>query len=277
MTEPKSPPASSATPTSSTAPSPSRQGETAAADLARTPATTPDDVQRLNDLLCARVAELDATQDRLAAAFRKLNQVREDERRKLAVGLHDQAVQQLIGAMWLLDEVDPHDTDPNVAAVRDALHSAVNSVRGVIHDLRPPSLDTAGLLATLEVQGRRVLGDNVAFEVVDDLPEPLPADLSTLIYRTMLEALRNVRKHAGASEAQVAVGLSADCVVARVRDNGGGFDAVRAAARAAAGHFGVESMREEIQLAGGRFLIGARSDGRAGTEVAFSLPLLPGH
>ena len=102
-----------------------------------------------------------------------------------------------------------------------------------------------------------------------------------LAFRTTQEALRNVARHAAARRVAVTVALDPacacghphGCLVVRVHDDGRGVDPAALDARLGDGHLGVLSMRETVQLAGGRFSIGADPSG--GTTVEFHLPWEP--
>lgn len=217
----------------------------------------------------------------LSASFRNLTRVRDDERRRLAVHLHDDAIQRMVAATWTLDDAaNSHGSPEGDEACRGAmdeartmLEQAIDSVRAVIRDLRPPSLDAAGLEAALRAQGEHILGPDGTLHLIDQVGEALPAELRPVVYRTTVEALRNVRHHAHAQHVEVMIAAGEGHLVVHVVDDGVGFDGHRAHAQAEAGHIGIISMREEVSLAGGTFEVGPRLDGRSGTLVRFALPL----
>lgn len=231
-------------------------------------------ITTLNAQLHARVDELAATQDRLAAMFRKVSQTREDERRDLAVRLHDETVQHLVVASWFLDDLATGQNEDEIAAVRRQLDESMNSVRAAINDLRPAALDHLGLVDALTDRARHILGDSAELDVRASVVEPVEPSARILVLRTLVECLRNVRRHADASHVRLEVATSGGHVQARLLDDGVGFDPQRAAMRERAGHLGLVSVREEIALAGGQFDIAARRDGKPGTEVSLSLPPL---
>ena len=233
----------------------------------------------LNALLDATTESLDHAH----AVVGELTRVREAEKRALAVALHDNAIQALIATEWTLDRVIA-DGDDNALLVeaRDTLDQAVVSLRRQTFDLMPPAMVTAGLVGAIAQSLDHLWADHgLAGELDADLPgRPVPTT-EVLAFRTTQEALRNVARHAAARRVAVTVQLDPacacghprGCLVVRVHDDGRGVDPAAIDARLGDGHLGVLSMRETVQLAGGRFSIGA--DPAGGTTVEFHLPWEP--
>jgi len=93
----------------------------------------------------------------------------------------------------------------------------------------------------------------------------LSASQELVVWRICEEALRNVEQHATASKVAVQLAYGSDQFVLTVEDNGQGFDAFEQAA----GHYGIEGMRERAELAGGRLLV--RSAPGQGTTVSLAI------
>jgi len=225
--------------------------------------------------LAERVAELGEARAELRRALVRFTELQEDERRSIAQAVHDQTIQALIATMWALDDLDAEETTPHVAAVLDRvrgnLSAAVGAARSLLFELRPPALDELGLGAALEQQLDRLskeTGIAVAFD--NDVLGRLPLHVETLAFRTAQEALRNVRQHASARSARVAIRRYDDRLEVDVDDDGVG---VRPADLVASGpaRAGIVGMREAVGMHGGTFAIGPRPAG--GTRVSFSLPL----
>jgi len=89
-----------------------------------------------------------------------------------------------------------------------------------------------------------------------------------------MEGLRNVSRHASASTALVRYVQTDTQLVLDIIDDGVGFDPATAAARAAAGHIGLASMRDDVAMAGGTLSIGGRDDGACGTQLTARIPTL---
>lgn len=233
-----------------------------------------EEVRLLNDLLCQRISELDTAQDRLAAAFRQVTQAREDERRQLAQNLHDDTIQNMLATLWSLDFLGLDEEDAGLADVRRALNVSIESTRKMIFELRPPVLDVQGLAAAIGQELDKLNADTGVTVALDStLTGRVAADLETMAYRTVREALQNVRKHARATSVRVELRVWEDRLRVQVVDDGVGFDPAIVAARQAAGHYGVVSIRESSVLAGGDVYLGNRRDGQRGTELELNLPL----
>ena len=233
----------------------------------------------LNALLDATTESLDNAH----AVVGELTRVREAEKRSLAVALHDNAIQALIATEWTLDRVIADgDADPLLVEARDTLDQAVVSLRRQTFDLMPPAMATAGLVGAIAQSLDHLWADHgLAGELDADLPGRPVATTEVLAFRTTQEALRNVARHAAARRVAVTVTLDPSCacghplgcLVVRVHDDGRGIEPAALDARLRDGHLGVLSMRETVQLAGGRFSIGA--DPTGGTTVELHLPWEP--
>jgi signal transduction histidine kinase len=227
--------------------------------------------------LADRMVELAEARAELQRALVRFTQLQEDERHLIAQKIHDDTIQTLIATLWSLDDLDA-DTDPPATAaalsrVRDNLTAAVAAARSQLFDLRPPALDQLGLGSAVEQQLARLVeetGIEAAFE--SDVQGRLPLYLETLVFRTVQEALRNVRQHSSATTVRVSLHGQDNRLTVHVEDNGVG---VRPAGFIGDGipHAGIVAMRETITMSGGSFSIGASPPG--GTSVSFSLPLGP--
>jgi PAS domain S-box-containing protein len=204
----------------------------------------------------------------------------EEERRRLAGDLHDDAIQSLTAARMHLSVLG-HQLDrlgEAAAAVRPALdHARGNLEQGLaaartfLFDLRPPLLDSAGLEPALRQQLAK-LAERTGWktEVEWLLQERLDRDLETVVFRVAQEALANAARHADATTVWVRAERDGPDVVLEVADDGVGFDPPAARERAAAtGHLGLRSMAERIQTAGGSLEIS--SGPGHGTRVVLRL------
>ena len=205
----------------------------------------------------------------------------EQERRRLAGDLHDDAIQSLTAARMHLSvlhhQLERHDGVPEVVEValahaRDNLEQGLAAARTFLFDLRPPLLDSAGLEPALRQQLAKLAErTGCKTEVTWLLDERLGADLETVAFRVVQEALANVARHADATTVRVQAERDGSDVVLQVADDGVGFDPPAARERAAAtGHLGLRSMAERIQTAGGSLEITSEPGG--GTRVVLRLP-----
>jgi two-component system sensor histidine kinase UhpB len=207
---------------------------------------------------------------------RRLVRAEEAERKRIARELHDRVGQALSALNINLDIV--LRSDALAPALRQRLvdsvslvDSTLQSIEGVMADLRPPLLDEYGLAAALAWHaeefsrrtGIRVTVDDEAAEAV----RSLRLEAALALFRIAQEALNNVLKHAHAAAVRIEVVLAGADVVLTVHDDGAGFDP----SNVARGRLGMTTMRERAEAAGGRLEI-ASAAGR-GTRVVATVPI----
>lgn len=206
---------------------------------------------------------------------RSVFRVQEEERRRLARDLHDGIGQNLTALkhqLALVFEALP----PEQGDSRDRLQRCVTMCAQTLEEarqlsrlLRPQVLDDLGLEATLQSLVR-TLGDSAGLAIeleLEALPE-LDDDIQTLIFRIAQEALTNVVRHAGASQALLRLVQRAGWLHLTVWDDGSGCDPDTAQT---AGGSGLGGMRERLQLFGGRFEM--HSQPGQGCRIRALLPL----
>lgn len=228
-------------------------------------------------LLVAWMADrVDTTAKRYASLFRQASErlltVEEDERRRIALELHD-GVGQVLTAMTLtLDaaggSLGPRARAQRVSAARRMAATALAEVRHLAHRMRPARIEERGLTAAI-----RDLAGQSGFPVrvhVDPLLDPMPALEPTVtvgVYRIVQEALANAARHSGAPVAHVSISLRDRHLLVLVSDEGCGFDR-RATVDPG---IGLAGMYERAELLGGSLWIQS-AEGR-GTSVTLDLPL----
>jgi signal transduction histidine kinase len=244
-----------------TARAPVPRGGGELADLAKALNSAAEDIERRQAEQAALMAELVA--------------VEEETRRRIAADVHDDTAQALAAVGLRIDALAANLTDPAAreasAKARQALSEANKRLRRLLFELRPPALDEAGLAAALELY----LADDLAHDGFDwrirDRLESEPSpETRAILYRVALEALTNVRKHAAARVVDVLLERRGVGVAVRVHDDGRGFDLPAPDAMPQPGHFGIVSMRERAEAAGGRFTM--TSVPGEGTTVDFWMP-----
>jgi signal transduction histidine kinase len=219
--------------------------------------------------------DIERRQDEQARLLAELVAAEEETRRRIAADIHDDTAQAVAAAGLRMDTLANELRDPAAkeaaANARTALVEANRRLRRLLFELRPPALDEAGLAAAVEMFLTDAFEqDGVDWRVDDRLDgEPSP-EVRAILYRVVLEALTNVRKHAEASLVEVRLERRGVGVAVRVRDDGGGFDLPPPDAPAERGHIGLVSMRERAEAAGGRFALSS-SPGQ-GTLVDFWMP-----
>ena len=196
----------------------------------------------------------------------------EAERRRLARELHDETGQALtsilLGLKPVEDARDPDELRRAVGEVRELVRSTLQDVRQLAVDLRPTALDDFGLVPALErlvSTFTEQTGIAVDFEAL--LPERVPPEIETALYRIVQESLTNVVKHARAGRVSIVLRRRENGVSVVVEDDGVGFDP----AGARDGGLGLVGMRERVALLGGRFDIESRPG--AGTTFLAEVPV----
>jgi two-component system, NarL family, sensor histidine kinase DevS len=226
-------------------------------------------VSAASAVVTARSLTLDQLRAREAAA--------EDERRRFTRELHDETLQGL-GALRLALSAARRLEDPDrwKSALNEAiaeLDTEIASLRGIIADVRPASLDELGTQAALEAlaERTRIRGVDVQLDVDLDYESGRATarhdpELETAVYRVVQEAVTNAAKHAGADDVAVSVRESDGAITVRVRDDGRGFDPAETARG-----FGLVGMRERVESLGGSLTIDSAPD--SGTTLTVRLPV----
>jgi signal transduction histidine kinase len=239
---------------------------------------TADDERLLSSFAVSAASAVVTARSLTLEQLRAREAATEDERRRWTRDLHDETLQGL-GALRLALSAARRLDDPErwKAAIGDAiaeLDTEIASLRGIIADVRPASLDELGTQAALEALADRTRTRGVDVELAVDLdyeagrtttrPEP---ELETAVYRVVQEAVNNAVKHAGAEDVAVTVREEDGVITVRVRDEGHGFDAGDPTRG-----YGLVGMRERVESLGGALAI--ESAPGAGTTVTVRLPVV---
>jgi len=209
-------------------------------------------------------------------------QAEEVERSRIATELHDDTVQVMIASLMAMDRValvagrvGAPQLQSAVSVARATLEEATDRTRRLMFELRPAVLMRDGLVAAVRVLAQQVARETGASARVRGAMGRYDHALEELVYRSVQEALANVRKHARASSITVTLRERAGAIGAEVCDDGLGFDVVDARTRrGAALHLGLDALQERVRAAGGTASI-TSSPGR-GTCVRFTVPLSAG-
>jgi len=203
----------------------------------------------------------------MAALTHRVLSAQEDERRRLALDLHDEALQQ---AMLVVRQLSDAGTMAEVAEVMPLARAVVVSLRRTCLELRPPLLDELGLaeaLLWLVRQAEERSEPQVRLQAVclGNWQRRLPANVELALYRVAQEALSNVFKYADASLVRVRLHWTARGTIALlVADNGRGILKQRPLAE----NLGLAGMCERMEAIAGTVRIRTRP-GRGVTVCAF--------
>ena len=255
----------------------------ATVSLVRDASGTPDYFIAVSEDITERKNADDAlrtTSDRLQVLSQRLLEVQETERRHIARELHDEIGQALMAIKLELQAAALCQTagTPPPRQLETCIRIAdrvLGQVRSLSLDLRPPQLDTLGLVAALRWQLDRQAhaAGLTTYFAADSLPSQRNSDLETACFRVGQEAVTNVVRHAHASHIWVELRRRGAELHLLIRDDGKGFDAAGALEHALkGGSMGLLSMQERAMLAGGRLDIDSKPN--IGTTI-YAIFLLP--
>jgi PAS domain S-box-containing protein len=220
-------------------------------------------LRELNATLETKVAERTAQLEHRARQLQRLtlelSEAEDRERRHLAEILHDDLQQQLAAAKFHLSLLSNRArSDPSqqtmIGQVDRMLMDAIQKSRNLSHELSPAVLYQSGLTDALSWLAEQIQTRHGLVVAVDAFGEVSVASdaLRTFLYRTAQELLFNVVKHARVGRARIRIRCLGRCICLSVSDRGRGFDPLDL--RETAG-FGLLSIRERIELLGGRMKI----------------------
>jgi PAS domain S-box-containing protein len=225
------------------------------------------DLKRAQDALRDNAARL----QRLAA---HLESVREEQSAAIAREVHDELGGTLtvlkLGLASLPRKLDqPEQARLQVESLVDLVSAAIGTVKRVSARLRPNTLDTLGLAASI----RRLVGEFSRLTgIAADLRLPrlprLPQDRSIAVYRIVQEALTNIARHARAGGVRIRLSRRGDDLVVEIADDGCGIDERELEKPDS---YGILGMRERTQYLGGELSI--RGSPGHGTAVRLRVPL----
>ena len=232
--------------------------------------------------LTALLAQNEQLHDRVNRAAARTMTLNEQFLRNIATDLHDGPGQALALASMRIEALGDvcgnceHSIarDSNVSeefrTVHLALQSALTDLRAILRGLQLPEIEQLSLVETLQraaADHQRKTGVAVPI-TLNNAPYAAPLQVRITLFRVLQESLANGFRHGCGRNQRVAVSGLGGAVVVEVADDGPGFDPN---ALKADGHFGLDWMRERVELLGGSFEV--RSGIGQGTVVRTSLPL----
>ena len=218
-----------------------------------------------------RLQQVDSARQLL---LRNLSTAVDRASKRFATDLHDDALQKLTAAEMRLASLAASAGDDQAKSgideVNTLLQEVEESLRKLLQNVRPPSLDTTGGLETTIRQRLAALQQSgITSECVVELPDEPPYEIKSIVHRQVSEALTNVEKHAQATRVRVELKSENDGIYGAITDNGTGF--IVSERDRLPGHLGLLALSERPLLAGGWGKI--RSEPGAGTIVEFWVPL----
>jgi len=199
----------------------------------------------------------------------------EEERRRIARELHDEAGQLLtallVGLRTLEDARKLADVKVQGQRLRDITARAIDEVGRLARGLHPTVLDDHGLgVALSRYVAEYTKTHNIAVNLkLDELDSSdLPSSVQITLYRILQEALTNVARHSGAKAVSIRLARMASTLEVAVIDDGCGFDAEAVAV--SSHRLGIQSMRERAAMLGGTVRFSSQGKG---TKILVQIPI----
>lgn len=222
------------------------------------------------------ISELRTRKEVQAELIKKIINAQEEERKRLALNLHDDLLQNIIAVLFQLESASLNDQGLLVERAERAkqiLRESIISARCLIYDLRPPMLDDLGLAPALKKYTEDFERDT-GIKTILSSPSKINIlpHAETVVFRIIQEALNNVKKHAQASSVEVKLEVPGKKIVATVKDNGIGLNLDILKERLPSGqNIGLQAIKERVELTGGQ--VNIRSAQGKGTELFFTIPI----
>jgi len=226
------------------------------------------------------VTEQKRMQENLRFYLQQITRAEEEERKRISRELHDETVQALVVLSRQLDALAssgkglPQDNSRLLEELRQQTNNIMQGVRRLSQDLRPAALDRLGLLPALEWLVSDVAEySGIATKVnILGTERRLPEEVELVLFRIAQEALRNVWRHAEATQAEVVVKFDKRKTRITVTDNGKGFNLPPIIGDLARdGKLGLAGMQERAQLLGGSLTV--QSEPGRGTSITIEVPV----
>ena len=236
-------------------------------------------LDQLEELTHARKHLVKQSQE-LERALSNIVRVQEEERSRIAADVHDGVVQMMVGSLCELQAAMAHFphalevVEAKQKRARALIRDSITELRRVIFDLRPTTLDAAGLVPAVEslVEDLQQISDVRLDVCVVGTLFRFPAEAEIGAYRIIQEALNNAVKHSDATFVEVNVRFADELVEVVVRDDGRGFP-VEEATSIYSKKAGLIGMRERARSLGGKLSVSSTVG--QGTTVTTIIPCKP--
>jgi len=212
--------------------------------------------QELEERVASRTTELKQSHDMLQHFSNYLQNMLEEERKKISREIHDELGQALTSIKMDLRQInkqvrpDQEAISQRIAISLQLIDQTIATMRRISSDLRPGILDDLGLTAAVEwlvTSFQNHTGIEVTFECNPPDLE-VPQELHTGLFRIIQETLTNVMRHAQATHVWIEINSTTESIEVEIRDNGQGFDPQILGQPRSLGLIGI---RERAQLIGG--------------------------
>lgn len=221
------------------------------------------------------------SQEQLQALLMRQNVVLEEERKRIALEIHDELGQSLTGLKMEMHQLNWQIKDENnqlnnsftSAKIEDLLNTvddSILSVRRIATELRPPILDDLGLVAAIEWQSQEFQRrTGIICELAANVEHTeLNSEFSTAVFRIFQEAMTNIIKHANAQTVTIIFKQMNHELILRVEDDGDGFENNKLSNN---NSLGISGMKERARIIDGNLEIFKGT--KKGTVILLTAPL----
>jgi signal transduction histidine kinase len=223
-------------------------------------------------------ATLQKSENELRMLSSRLLTVQENERKRIALELHDTIAQNLVTIKFTLAQKLKQmsgDSPPpgiTIESVMELVQANITEIRRIMTDLRPSLLDDLGIIATISWHCREFQTIYSHIQIKKEVAvteEDIPDDLKIVIFRILQEAMNNIVKHSGADKLTLSLLRKNGKLELTVRDYGKGFDYRETLSHVTDKRgLGLVGMRERAELSFGTFSIDSKIG--EGTKICVS-------
>jgi signal transduction histidine kinase len=227
-----------------------------------------------------RTKEINQSQKKVEKLLNKVMTAQEEERKRVARGLHDETMQSLSAILMKIDMCllyGEHPSPEKIGEIKEIVLNTLEDIRTMIQNLRPSILDDLGLEASIRWLLDKHLwerGITYYFNIIGDHSIRFSSNFETTFFRIIQEAIVNIARHAEAENVFFIMKIEENRISVDIEDDGKGFDVRSALKRTEDGRgLGILGMKERVYLRDGKVLI--CSEPGCGTRVSLWIPLKP--
>ncbi|MBL8006141.1 MAG: sensor histidine kinase, partial [Ignavibacteria bacterium] len=211
---------------------------------------------------------------------RKLIELQEDERKRIASALHDTIAQDVTisknkALMALRHKDDTKRMESALEEISEMASSTIKDVRNITYNLRPHQLDRIGFTKTINSIVNDVSkSTNIKFEFSSDNADDLLSKENEInLFRVIQETINNIMNHSKAKAAKLNISVLENHMLITISDNGTGFNVNSRKIFDAKRGFGLPGIAERIKLMHGELNI--ESEISKGTTIRIKIPINP--
>jgi len=224
-----------------------------------------------------RTKEIKQSQMKVEKLLNKVITAQEEERKRVARGLHDDTMQSLSAALMKIDTcmLYGEHSQEKIGEIKGIVLDTLEGIRTMIQNLRPSILDDLGLEAAIRWLLDKHLwerGITYFYNIIGDHSSRFDPQVEATLFRIIQEVIVNIARHAEAENVFFIMKLGDHDIKVDIEDDGKGFDVKSALKRTEDGRgLGILGLKERVYLMDGKVVI--CSEPGCGTRVSIWIPL----